>query len=93
MPELQVREPRDLISISGIHLYKVGDEVVASLEVDGCWYQIIAKTLRDGEGFSEIVEPNGIRQLIKEPPSACEHRSNEGDWGDPNCVLCGAEIR
>lgn len=23
----------------------------------------------------------------------CKHVANAGDWGDPNCILCGKEIR
>lgn len=51
---------RDTVAVSGIHLFRVGEHVVVSVEINGQWVEVIRE--RHDGAFSHIVEPSGIRQ-------------------------------
>ena len=51
---------KDSIAVQGIHLFRLGEHVIVSVEVDGKWVEVIRER-RDGS-FSHIVEPGGIRE-------------------------------
>jgi hypothetical protein len=51
------------VSVQGIHLFRNGDHVVVSVEIEGRWVEVI-REWHDG-AFSHIVEPNGIRRAAE----------------------------
>ena len=53
------------VSISGIHLVRVGDWVVVLAELDGQWVEVIREW--HDSSFSHIVEPLGIRKCANDP--------------------------
>lgn len=48
------------VEVSGVHLFRTGEHVAVSVEIDGRWVEVI-RELHDA-AFSHIVEPNGIRR-------------------------------
>lgn len=47
------------IAVMGIHLFRIGEHVVVSAEIDGKWVEVIRE--RHDGAFSHIVEPSGMR--------------------------------
>lgn len=58
---------QDPVTISGVHLKRIGDYAIVAVEVDGQWVDVI-KEFHDGN-FSHIVEPNGIRRCMEKQTS------------------------
>jgi hypothetical protein len=50
-------------SVSGIHLYRVGDYVLVKIEIDGKWVEIIRERSQ-GNHLNTVVGPNGIRAAL-----------------------------
>lgn len=51
------------VIVSGIHLFRTGEHVVVSVEIDGRWVEVIRE--RNDGSFSHIVEPNGVRKATE----------------------------
>lgn len=64
--------PLDAVAVSGIHLLRLGGDVVVRAEIDGKWVEVI-RELHDGQ-FSHIVEPGGMRKATRALQS--EERDN-----------------
>ncbi len=47
------------VAVSGIHLIKLGENVIVNVEIDGQWFEVIRE--HESGSFSHIVEPGGIR--------------------------------
>lgn len=64
---------RDPISVTGIHLVRIGDNVMVNAEIDGKWVTVIEEYAE--APFSHIVEPSGMR-------AAAEKQANpDADFG------------
>ncbi len=49
---------KTLVRISAVHLVRIGDDVIVSVEIDGYWLEVIRE--RADGAFSHIVEGGGI---------------------------------
>lgn len=52
------------ISITGVHLYTVGERVIVAIEVDGKWTPIIEERAESIGPISHICEPGGMRRAL-----------------------------
>lgn len=50
----------DSISITGVHLKRIGEHVIVSVEIGGRWVDVIKE--HHDSNFSHIVESLGIRR-------------------------------
>jgi len=54
------------IEISGLMVRTLGNRVLVEVEIDGKWSVVIEEKVDSIEGtFSNIIEPDGIREVIR----------------------------
>jgi hypothetical protein len=51
--------PKEPIAVTGIHLLRIGDNIIVNAEIDGKWVTVIEEYAE--APFSHIVEPAGMR--------------------------------
>jgi hypothetical protein len=53
------------VAVTGVHLKRIGDHAVVSVEIDGKWVDIIKEHVNGP--FSHFCEPSGIRWRMTHP--------------------------
>lgn len=56
---MQTTDNRAPVPVTGIHLVRIGDNVIVNAEIDGKWVTVIEEYA--DSRFSHIIEPSGMR--------------------------------